>query len=123
MKFQQSLLPDLERISTTSKDYIKQYNKEITKNFKPIVSNKYASIIALIVSPIPIPHQLTHVASLLKRIFPLSTVKTEKLKRPSWVPEKLKRKFRFLRTQIVKLENKKENMNRKGTCFKSQNPS
>ncbi|KAL5556338.1 hypothetical protein UlMin_038574 [Ulmus minor] len=50
MKFQQSLLPDLERISTSSKAYIKQYNKEITKNFKPIVGNKYASTIASIVS-------------------------------------------------------------------------
>ncbi|KAK7387517.1 hypothetical protein VNO78_28380 [Psophocarpus tetragonolobus] len=46
MKFQQTLLPDLERISTTSKAYISKANKEITKGFKPYVGNKYAPTIA-----------------------------------------------------------------------------
>lgn len=50
VKFQQTLLPDLERISTTSKAYINKYNKEITKGFKPIVGHKYAATIASIVS-------------------------------------------------------------------------
>ncbi|KAJ4715704.1 Cell wall integrity/stress response component-like protein [Melia azedarach] len=50
IKFQQTLLPDLERISTTSKAYIHKYNKEITKGFKPYVGNKYAATIASIVS-------------------------------------------------------------------------
>ncbi|KAK3226097.1 hypothetical protein Dsin_005959 [Dipteronia sinensis] len=51
IKFHQTLLPDLETISTTSKAYINKYNKEITKKyFNPIVGNKYASTIASIVS-------------------------------------------------------------------------
>lgn len=49
-KFQQTLLPDLERISITSKNYLNKANKEMTKGFKPIVGNKYASTIATIVS-------------------------------------------------------------------------
>ncbi|KDP46849.1 hypothetical protein JCGZ_24058 [Jatropha curcas] len=49
-KFQQSLLPDLERISITSKKYLNKANKEMTKGFKPIVGNKYASTIATIIS-------------------------------------------------------------------------
>ncbi|KAL1190332.1 hypothetical protein V5N11_016716 [Cardamine amara subsp. amara] len=49
-KFQRSLMPDLERISTTSKNYINKANKEITKNFKPYFGNKYAPTIASVVS-------------------------------------------------------------------------
>ncbi|CAN4095208.1 unnamed protein product [Withania somnifera] len=49
-KFQEALLPDLERISKTSKVYLNKANKEITKNFKPYVGNKYAPIIASIIS-------------------------------------------------------------------------
>ncbi|XP_015890613.3 uncharacterized protein LOC107425177 [Ziziphus jujuba] len=49
-KFQQTLIPDLEKISMTSKAYLNKYNKEITKGFKPIVGNKYASTIASFVS-------------------------------------------------------------------------
>ncbi|KAF1892324.1 hypothetical protein Lal_00010789 [Lupinus albus] len=37
IKFQQSLLPDLERISKSSTAYITKANKEITKGFKPYV--------------------------------------------------------------------------------------
>ncbi|WJX33732.1 hypothetical protein P8452_21912 [Trifolium repens] len=50
IKFQQTLLPDLEKISTTSKAYITKANKEITKNFKPYVGNKYAPTIATLLS-------------------------------------------------------------------------
>lgn len=50
IKFQQTLLPDLERISTTSKAYISKYNEEITNGFKPIVGHKYAATIASVVS-------------------------------------------------------------------------
>ncbi|XVE86764.1 hypothetical protein DITRI_Ditri18aG0060100 [Diplodiscus trichospermus] len=49
-KFQQTLIPDLEKISTTSKAYITKYNKEITKQFKPFVGNKHAPTIATIIS-------------------------------------------------------------------------
>ncbi|KAJ8537897.1 hypothetical protein K7X08_014437 [Anisodus acutangulus] len=49
-KFQETLLPDLERISKTSKVYLNKANKEITKNFKPYVGNKYAPTIASIIS-------------------------------------------------------------------------
>ncbi|EEF29174.1 conserved hypothetical protein [Ricinus communis] len=49
-KFQQTLLPDLERISITSKKYLTKANKEMTKGFKPIVGNKYASATATVVS-------------------------------------------------------------------------
>ncbi|KAG5125475.1 hypothetical protein JHK82_032212 [Glycine max] len=50
MKFQQTLIPDLERISTTSKAYITKANKEITRGFKPYVGNKYAPTITTLLS-------------------------------------------------------------------------
>lgn len=49
-KFQQTLLPDLEQISTTSKAYYNKANKEITDGFKPIVGKKYAPTVASIIS-------------------------------------------------------------------------
>ncbi|KAL3527748.1 hypothetical protein ACH5RR_012404 [Cinchona calisaya] len=49
-KFQETLLPDLERISKTSKIYLNKANKEITREFKSIVGNKYAPTIASFVS-------------------------------------------------------------------------
>lgn len=49
-KFQKTLIPDLEKISITSKAYLNRYNKEITKGFKPIVGNRYAPTIASFVS-------------------------------------------------------------------------
>ncbi|XP_059308087.1 uncharacterized protein LOC132059484 [Lycium ferocissimum] len=49
-KFQETLLPDLEKISKTSKVYLNKANKEFTKNFKPLVGNKYAPTIASILS-------------------------------------------------------------------------
>ncbi|KAM5577303.1 hypothetical protein ABKV19_007914 [Rosa sericea] len=49
-QFQQTLIPDLEKISTTSKIYLTQANKQMTTRFKPLVGNKYAPTIASIVS-------------------------------------------------------------------------
>lgn len=49
-RFQETLLPDLEKISSTSKVYLTKANKEITKGVKPIVGKKYAPAIASIVS-------------------------------------------------------------------------
>ncbi|KAE8715785.1 hypothetical protein F3Y22_tig00110160pilonHSYRG00513 [Hibiscus syriacus] len=49
-KFQETLIPDLERISRTSKVYITKYNKEFTKQFKPYVGNKHAPTIATVIS-------------------------------------------------------------------------
>lgn len=49
-KFQQTLVPDLEKFSITSKAYLNKYNSEIAKGFKPIVGNKYAPTIASFVS-------------------------------------------------------------------------
>ncbi|OAY35853.1 uncharacterized protein LOC110628765 [Manihot esculenta] len=49
-RFQQSLLPDIEKISMTSKKYLTKANKEMAKGFKPIVGNRYASIVASVVS-------------------------------------------------------------------------
>ncbi|XP_057429761.1 uncharacterized protein LOC130722895 [Lotus japonicus] len=50
IRFQKSLIPDLERISTTSKSYFTRANKEFTKGFKPYVGNKYAPTIATLLS-------------------------------------------------------------------------
>ncbi|XP_061345016.1 uncharacterized protein LOC133290884 [Gastrolobium bilobum] len=49
-KFHRTLIPDLERISTTSRAYITKANNEMTKGFKPYVGKKYAPTIATIVS-------------------------------------------------------------------------
>ncbi|KAH0689341.1 hypothetical protein KY289_016699 [Solanum tuberosum] len=49
-KFHETFLPDLEKISKTSQVYLNKANKEITKNFKPYVGNKYAPTIASLIS-------------------------------------------------------------------------
>nr|DAD40320.1 TPA_asm: hypothetical protein HUJ06_014643 [Nelumbo nucifera] len=49
-KIHQSFIPDLERISTTSKVYLSRANKEITKGVKPYVGSKYAPSIASTIS-------------------------------------------------------------------------
>ncbi|XP_020204154.1 uncharacterized protein LOC109789585 [Cajanus cajan] len=49
-KFHRTLIPDLERISTTSKAYITKANNEMTKGFKPYVGKKYAPTVATIIS-------------------------------------------------------------------------
>jgi hypothetical protein len=48
--FQKTLIPDLEKFSSSSKAYLNKANKEITKGFKPIVGNKYAPTIATAIS-------------------------------------------------------------------------
>ncbi|XP_023766616.1 uncharacterized protein LOC111915172 [Lactuca sativa] len=49
-RFQETLLPDLEVLSMTSKVYLKEANKDITNGVKPIVGTKYAPTVASIVS-------------------------------------------------------------------------
>ncbi|KAB5548153.1 hypothetical protein DKX38_011559 [Salix brachista] len=49
-KFHQTIIPDLERLSITSKKYLTKANKDLTKGFKPIVGNTYAPTIASAVS-------------------------------------------------------------------------
>uniref|UniRef100_A0A6N2LKZ4 Uncharacterized protein n=1 Tax=Salix viminalis TaxID=40686 RepID=A0A6N2LKZ4_SALVM len=49
-KFHQTIIPDLERLSITSKKYLTKANKDLTKGFKPIVGNAYAPTIASAVS-------------------------------------------------------------------------
>ncbi|RDX86299.1 hypothetical protein CR513_32371, partial [Mucuna pruriens] len=49
-KFHRTLIPDLERISTTSKAYITKANNEMTKGFKPYVGKKYAPTVATAMS-------------------------------------------------------------------------
>ncbi|XP_039125982.1 uncharacterized protein LOC120262014 [Dioscorea cayenensis subsp. rotundata] len=44
------LIPDLEKISTTSQAYLRKYNKEIEHNIRPFVGPKYAPTIASISS-------------------------------------------------------------------------
>ncbi|KAL8134016.1 hypothetical protein AgCh_009187 [Apium graveolens] len=49
-RFQETLIPDLERFSTSSKVYLTRANKDLTNGFKPLVGKKYAPAIASIVS-------------------------------------------------------------------------
>ncbi|KAL1569634.1 hypothetical protein AAHA92_01093 [Salvia divinorum] len=49
-KFQETFLPDMERISKTSKIYLNKYNSQFTNNVKPYVGNRYASTVASIIS-------------------------------------------------------------------------
>lgn len=49
-KFQETLLPDLEVLSTTSKAYLNKANKQISKGFNPIVGKTYAPMVASIIS-------------------------------------------------------------------------
>ncbi|KAG5015622.1 hypothetical protein AAZX31_08G135000 [Glycine max] len=67
-KFHRTLLPDLERISTTSKAYITKANSEITKGFKPYVGKKYAPTVATIISSAFILIPLLLVSLLCTRI-------------------------------------------------------
>ncbi|KAF5747362.1 hypothetical protein HS088_TW05G00083 [Tripterygium wilfordii] len=67
-RLHRTLLPDLERISTTSKAYLTKANKEISKNFKPYVGNEYAPTIASFVSFAFIIIPLLLVSLLVNRI-------------------------------------------------------
>ncbi|KAM1611566.1 hypothetical protein ACFX1Z_000340 [Malus domestica] len=67
-KFQQTLIPDLERIRTTSKIYLTKANKQMTNQFKPIVGKKYAATIASTVSCVFLIIPLLLVSLLFNRI-------------------------------------------------------
>ncbi|KAK8673045.1 hypothetical protein V6N13_111401 [Hibiscus sabdariffa] len=71
-KFQKSLIPDLERISTTSKTYITKYNKEFTKQFKPYVGNKHAPTIATFYPNLPLDLLLNPLPHFLKFFYATS---------------------------------------------------
>lgn len=49
-RFQETLIPDLEVLSTTSKAYLNKANKQISKGFNPIVGKKYAPLAASVIS-------------------------------------------------------------------------
>ncbi|XP_027919628.1 uncharacterized protein LOC114178110 [Vigna unguiculata] len=67
-RFHQTLLPDLERISTTSKAYITKANNEMTKGFKPYVGKKYAPTVAAVISCFLVLIPLLLVSLLCSRI-------------------------------------------------------
>ncbi|KAJ4951432.1 hypothetical protein NE237_028264 [Protea cynaroides] len=67
-KFHQTLIPDLQKISTNSKAYFTKANNEITKGFKPLVGNKYAPTIASILSCVFIIVPLLLVSFIFNRI-------------------------------------------------------
>ncbi|XP_068315710.1 uncharacterized protein [Pyrus communis] len=67
-KFQQTLIPDLERIRTTSKIYLTEANKQMTNQFKPVVGKKYAATIASTVSCVFLIIPLLLVSLLFNRI-------------------------------------------------------
>ncbi|KAL5705288.1 hypothetical protein ACHQM5_023613 [Ranunculus cassubicifolius] len=67
-KFQQQLLPDIQRISKSSRAYINQANKEISEGFRPLVGKQYAPTIASAVSCIFIFVPLILVSLIFNRI-------------------------------------------------------
>ncbi|XP_058085829.1 uncharacterized protein LOC131233205 [Magnolia sinica] len=67
-KFHEAILPDLEKISTTSKAYITKANQEITQGFKPLVGKKYASMVGSLTSCIFLLLPLLLVSLLFNRI-------------------------------------------------------
>ncbi|MQM04862.1 hypothetical protein Taro_037665 [Colocasia esculenta] len=67
-KFHQTLLPDLEKFSTTSKVYLSRANKEITRGVKPIVGNRYAPTVASVTSALFLVLPLLLVAALLHQV-------------------------------------------------------
>ncbi|KAI3873361.1 hypothetical protein MKX03_003230 [Papaver bracteatum] len=72
-RFQQTLIPDLERMSTKSKAYINRANKEITEGYiKPYIgktnAKKYAPQIASIISAISILVPLILVSLIFNKI-------------------------------------------------------
>lgn len=77
-KLATSIIPDLERISTTSKVYLKKANKEISQSFKPLVGPKYASLIASFASYLFLLAPIVIFPLLYARIrnyfFPLQTI-------------------------------------------------
>ncbi|KAI3506474.1 hypothetical protein L1887_28833 [Cichorium endivia] len=49
-RFQDTLLPDIEVLTVTSKVYLEKANIEITNGFKPVVGKKYAPTVASMIS-------------------------------------------------------------------------
>ncbi|XP_031493051.1 uncharacterized protein LOC116259398 [Nymphaea colorata] len=49
-KLQETFIPDLERISTTSKAYLNRANREMVEGFKPLVGHRYAPVVATVTS-------------------------------------------------------------------------
>ncbi|XP_051117128.1 uncharacterized protein LOC127241902 [Andrographis paniculata] len=68
VKFQESFLPDLEKITKSSKTYIARYNKEFAKGFKPYVGGKYAPAAASAVSLAFVVFPLILVSLIFNRI-------------------------------------------------------
>ncbi|KAL5992378.1 hypothetical protein ACLOJK_013295 [Asimina triloba] len=76
-KFHDAIMPDLEKISTTSKAYISKANEEIAQGFKPLVGKKYASVVGSLTSCIFLLVPLLLVSLLFNRIriyFPLQKI-------------------------------------------------
>ncbi|XP_077213818.1 uncharacterized protein LOC143848710 [Tasmannia lanceolata] len=67
-KFHAAILPDLEKISTTSKAYLTKANQEISEGFKPLVGHKYAPFIASFISCIFLILPLLLLSLLYKQI-------------------------------------------------------
>ncbi|CAN6478107.1 unnamed protein product [Victoria cruziana] len=49
-KLQENFIPDLGRISTTSKAYLTRANREMVEGFKPLVGHRYAPFVATVTS-------------------------------------------------------------------------
>ncbi|CAA7401692.1 unnamed protein product [Spirodela intermedia] len=67
-RFQETLLPDLAKISSTSKVYLSKASKEITRGVKPIVGHRYAATVASATSAAFILLPLLLVAALLRHV-------------------------------------------------------
>ncbi|XP_047329593.1 uncharacterized protein LOC124932925 [Impatiens glandulifera] len=67
-KFQETIYPDFKQMTSTSKDYLKKANKEITKGMNPIVGKKYAASMASAISFVFIIIPLVLVFLLCNRI-------------------------------------------------------
>lgn len=67
-KLQETLFPDLEKISTTSKIYLTKSHKQIAKGFKPFVGTNYAPTIASAISFVFIVVPLILVSLIFTRI-------------------------------------------------------
>ncbi|KAK4264907.1 hypothetical protein QN277_026024 [Acacia crassicarpa] len=67
-RFQQSIIPDLTKISSTSRIYMNKANKQITNGFKPYVGNKYAPTIATVLSCVFLLIPLVLVSLIFNRI-------------------------------------------------------
>ncbi|XP_026665468.1 uncharacterized protein LOC103720235 [Phoenix dactylifera] len=67
-RLQQSLFPDLQRLSTTSKAYLSRANREIAEGVKPFVGKSFAPKIASIASVLFLVLPLLLVTALFRRL-------------------------------------------------------